>query len=145
MFCHLLPPQELEGNNTCCQNGPLMFFFSLFKLAQLFDNLCPCLHVQSSVSPSRLGSSAPPRPPGMWVRRRCFSPGRCCFLFLLSRLQIILEHAWERVTKEAESPPLQLGSLSFSLAQGEEEEGWGWAREGGSDGRSHFDQKQPTC
>lgn len=67
------------------------FDVSLFKLAQLFDNLCPCLYVQSclSISARLLG----PAPPGMWVRRRCFSPGRCCFLFLLSRLQIILEHA----------------------------------------------------
>lgn len=37
----------------------------------------------------------------------------------LSRLQIILEYAWEKVKKEVKVLELQLGSLSFSSRKGE--------------------------
>lgn len=57
----------------------------------------------------------------------------------LSRLQIILEYAWEKVKKEVKVLELQLGSLSFSSRKGEKKE-----RKKKRNRHSHVNSKQPT-
>ena len=58
----------------------------------------------------------------------------------LSRLQIILEYAWEKVKKEVRVLELQLGSLSFSSRKGEKER----ERERKRNRHSYVNPKQPT-
>lgn len=57
----------------------------------------------------------------------------------LSRLQIILEYAWEKVKKEVKVLELQLGSLSFSSRKGRKKK-----RKKKRNRHTHVNPKQPT-
>ena len=80
------PRSNNHSNKNCSWDHPWRFCLCLSPRSCLVKRVqppCPELIFFPSIS------CWDPRPvqPGLRVRRHCLTPGRCCFLFLLSRLQ----------------------------------------------------------